>query len=230
MNITTWIQAFFELIFPRQCVVCNRLLNHTEKFVCIICNINLPRTNYHKQKDNIIEERFWGLIPIQRATAFFYYRKGSDYCNIIYELKYKGCKEIGSALGSDMANEIQDSGFFDGIDVIVPIPLHRDRIRKRGYNQSEWIAKGIAEITNIPVNTGAVARKAYRSQVGQSVLNRWDNVKDTFVLQQPEMFTGKHILIVDDVLTTGATIIACAQAFLPVQGIRISIITLGMAH
>ncbi|MDR0745358.1 MAG: ComF family protein [Mediterranea sp.] len=230
INMTTWIHAFFGLLFPRQCVVCNRSLSHTEKFICITCNINIPRTHYHLQKDNVIEKRFWGQIPIQRATAFFYYRKGSDYCNIIHELKYRGRKEIGTTMGRDMANEIQNSGFFNGIDVIVPIPLHRDRIRKRGYNQSEWIAKGIAEVTNIPVNNKAMARKTYSSQINQSVFERWENVKDTFELHQPELFSGKHILIVDDVLTTGATVMACASAFLPVQGVRLSIITLGASH
>jgi ComF family protein len=225
----TWIRAFFGLIFPCQCVVCSRLLSSAEKFICITCNINLPRTHYHLQKDNIIEKQFWGQIPIQRATAFFYYRKGSDYCHIIHELKYKECKEIGAVMGCYMANEIQHSGFFDDIDVIVPIPLHRDRIRRRGYNQSEWIAKGIAEITNIPVNSTAMSRKAYNSQINQSVFDRWENVKETFELHQPELFSGKHILIVDDVLTTGATITACALAFLPVQGVRFSVITLGVS-
>ena len=228
--MTTWIRAFLGLLFPRQCVVCKRLLNHTEKFICIICDSNIPRTYYHLQKDNAMEEPFWGKIPIQRATAFFYYRKESDYRNIIHELKYKGRKEIGTVMGCDMAHEIQNSGFFNGIDVILPIPIHHDRIRQRGYNQSEWIAKGIAEVTNIPVNNKAMTRKAYSSQTNQSVFDRWYNVKDTFELHQPEIFSGKHILIVDDVLTTGSTVMACALAFSSVQGVRFSIITLGVSR
>lgn len=224
-----WICPFFELLFPRQCVVCNRLLNRDEKFVCIGCNINTPRTHYHLQKDNAVEKRFWGQIPVERATAFFYYRKGSDYCNIIHELKYKGRKEIGTVIGRNVANEIQESGFFNGVEVIVPIPLHRDKLRQRGYNQSEWIAGGIAEITNIPVCNRAITRKTDSSQIGQSLFERWENVKDAFELHQPEQFSGKHILIVDDVLTTGATIVACASAFLPVKGVRFSVITIGIS-
>jgi ComF family protein len=174
-----------------------------------------------------MEELFGEQIPIQRATAFFYYRKGSNYCHIIHELKYNNGKEIGKTMGRDIASEIPGSGFFNDIDVIIPSPIHRDRIRQRGYNQSEWIAKGIAEVTNIPVNNKAMTRKAYKSQVNQSAFERWENVKDTFELHQPELFSGKHILIVDDVLTTGATITACASTFLPVQGVRFSVIILG---
>ena len=191
----------------------------------------MPRTHYHLQKDNRIEKRFWGLIPIERATAFFYYHKGSDYCDIIHELKYKGRKEIGLFIGQYMAGEIQDSGFFTDIDAIIPVPLHRERMRQRGYNQSEWIAKGIAEVMNLPIDIRAVARIARTdSQTHQSASDRWENVKDAFVLQRdPEEFRGKHLLLVDDVLTTGATIMACASAFSSVEGIRFSVITVGVA-
>lgn len=228
--MTTWIDSFFSLLFPRQCVVCNRSLSRAESFLCTVCNINMPRTRYHLQKDNMIEKLFWGQIPVERATAFFYYRKGSDYCNIIHELKYKGRKEMGTTIGHYMAGEIQGCGFFDDIDVIIPVPLHRDRIRERGYNQSEWIAKGIAEVTDLPVNNRAVVRTTCTvSQTGQSVFERWENVKDTFALREPESFRGKHILIVDDVLTTGATVMSCASVFLSIDGIRLSIITAGVS-
>ena len=229
--MTTWIHSFFNLLFPHHCVVCGCSLSHTEKYLCTVCNMNMPRTHYHLEKDNVIEKQFWGQIPIERATAFFHYRKGSDYCNIIHELKYKGRKEIGIAIGHLMAGEVHNSSFFGDIDVIIPVPLHQDRIRQRGYNQSEWIAKGIAEVTNLPINNRAVVRTTSTgTQTSQSVFERWENVKHSFVLHKPEELQGKHILIVDDVLTTGATIMACASAFLAVEGVRFSVITVGVSR
>lgn len=229
--MTTWIYSFFSLLFPRRCVVCGSSLSRTEQCLCTVCNINMPRTHYHLQKDNVIEKQFWGQIPIERATAYFHYRKGSDYCNIVHELKYKGRKEIGLTIGHLMAGEMLNSGFFNDIDIIVPVPLHKDRSRQRGYNQSEWIAKGIAEVTKLPINNRAVERTASTgSQTSQSVFERWENVKHTFVLRETEELRGKHILIVDDVLTTGATVKACASVFLPIEGIRLSVITIGVSR
>lgn len=231
INMITWIQSFIHLLFPHQCTVCNRPLSHAEKCLCTVCSINMPRTNYHLQKDNLIEKQFWGQIPIERATALFYYQKGSNYCNIIHDLKYKGRKQIGRIMGHYIAGEIQESGFFDNIDIIVPVPLHPKRFKKRGYNQSEWIAKGIADITHIPVNNYTITRKTYTdSQTSQTVFERRENAKDTFNIHRPEQFAGKHILLVDDVLTTGATVMACASVFSHIEGIRFSVLALGVSR
>lgn len=172
----------------------------------------------------------WGQMPIERATALFYYQKDSNYRHIIHELKYKGRKEVGEAMGRNMAYELENSHFFDGIDVIMPIPIHSKRFKKRGYNQSEWIAKGISAATNIPIDAHSVVRSTYtKTQVGLSTYQRWENVRGAFTLQHPEKFKNKHILIVDDVFTTGSTTIACADAYAQVEGVRISIIALGVA-
>lgn len=230
-NMTTWIRAFFNLIFPQQCVVCNRLLSHAEEYMCTVCNIGMPRTHYHLQKDNFIEKLFWGQIPIERATTFFFYQKGNSYCNIIHELKYRGGKHIGQTMGRYMANEMQGSGFFEDIDVIIPIPLHTKKLRKRGYNQSEWIAMGVSDITRIPIDNKAIVRKTYtESQTKQSASARLENVRDAFEALRPEQFAGKHILLVDDVLTTGATIIACASTLSHIEGVRFSVIALSVSH
>ncbi|NDV82093.1 ComF family protein [Bacteroides sp. 51] len=225
-----WMESFFNLLIPRQCVVCSRTLSHAERCMCTLCNINIPRTHYHLQKDNQMEKQFWGQIPIERVTAFFYYRKGSAYRNIIRVLKYKGRKDVGEIMGKHFAQEIMGSGFLDCIDLIIPIPLHHKRFKKRGYNQSEWIARGIAGVCQIPINNQAIIRKAYTdSQTSNSVTERWENVKDAFELQQTEGLTGKHILLIDDVLTTGATIKACASVLSDIEGVRFSIITLGVS-
>lgn len=226
-----WIQSFFNLLIPRQCVVCNRVLSHAEKCLCTFCNINIPRTHYHLQTDNYMEKQFWGLIPVERVTAFFHYQKGNEYRSIIHALKYKGRKDVGETMGSQFAREIQASGFFDNIDLIIPIPLHHKRFRNRGYNQSEYIARGIASISQIPINNQAIIRKMHTdTQTAYSVTERWENIKDAFELRQPKGLTGKHILLIDDVLTTGATIKACASVLSDIEGVRFSIITLGVSR
>ena len=199
--IKDWLSSFLSLLFPRCCVVCGRPLAKGEECICTECNINLPRTNYHLRKDNPVERLFWGQIPLERATSFFFYEKGSDFRLILHRLKYGGQKEIGAIMGRYMAAELLSSHFFQGIDVIIPIPLHKKKQQIRGYNQSE--------------------RK--------SVFERRDNVEGIFELQHPETLAGKHILIVDDVLTTGSTTLACASCLVNVEGIRISILTLATA-
>ncbi|GCB33544.1 amidophosphoribosyltransferase [Bacteroides faecalis] len=196
-----------------------------------MCNINLPRTNYHLQEDNPMEQLFWGKIPLERATSFFFYRKGSDFRQILHQLKYGGRKELGAIMGRYMASELLPSGFFKGIDVIIPVPLHKKKQQLRGYNQSEWIVRGIAAVTGIPVNTESVIRKKNtETQTRKSTFERWENVDGIFELRSSEHLQGKHVLVVDDVLTTGATTVACVSALMEVQGIRISILTLAVAE
>ena len=183
-----------------------------------MCNINLPRTDYHLRKDNPVEKLFWGKFPLERATSFFFYRKGSDFRQVLHQLKYGGQKEIGAIMGRYMASELQASDFFHGVDVIIPIPLHKKKQQIRGYNQSEWISRGIMAVTGIPVDTQKAA------------LERWENVDGIFELHRSEYLAGKHILIVDDVLTTGATTVACASRLAEIEGVRISVLTLAMAE
>lgn len=229
--IKDWLYSFLSLLFPRCCVVCGRPLAKGEECICAACNINLPRTNYHLQKDNPVEQLFWGKIPLERATSFFFYRKGSDFRQILHQLKYGGQKEIGAIMGRYMASELSSSGFFEGVDVIIPVPLHKKKQQIRGYNQSEWIARGIAVVTGIPVDTDAVVRrKNTETQTRKSTFERWENVDGIFELYRAEALVGKHILLVDDVLTTGATTVACASRLMEVKGMRISVLTLAMAE
>ncbi|GAE21594.1 ComF family protein [Bacteroides pyogenes] len=228
--IKKWLAAFVSLLFPRCCVVCGGPLAQGEACICTMCNINLPRTGYHLRKDNPAERLFWGKIPVERASSFFFYRKGSDYRHILHRLKYRGEKETGEAMGRCMASELLSSGFFSGIDVIVPVPLHRKRHRARGYNQSEWIARGVSGVTGLPVETDSVVRcKHTATQVGKSVFARWENVDGIFSVVRPGRFAGKHVLIIDDVLTTGATTAACACSLVEAGNVRVSILTLAVA-
>ena len=229
--IKDWLGSFLSLLFPRCCVVCGRPLAKGEECLCTMCNINLPRTDYHLRKDNPVEKLFWGKIPLERATSFFFYRKGSDFRQILHQLKYGGQKGIGAIMGRYMAAELLESGFFEGVDVILPVPLHKKKQQLRGYNQSEWIARGIAAVTGIPIDTESVVRrKNTETQTRKSSLERWENVEGIFELHHAESLTGKHILIVDDVLTTGATTVECASCLTGIEGIRISVLTLAMAE
>lgn len=229
--IKDWLGSFLSLFFPRYCIVCGRTLAKGEECLCTMCNINLPRTDYHLRKDNPVEKMFWGKIPLERATSFFFYRKGSDFRQILHQLKYGGQKGIGAIMGRYMVAELLESGFFEGVDVILPVPLHKKKQQIRGYNQSEWIARGIAAVTGISIDTESVVRrKNTETQTRKSFLERWENVEGIFELNHAESLIGKHILIVDDVLTTGATTVECASCLTDIEGIRISILTLAMAE
>lgn len=229
--MNSWFHAFLSLFFPRCCVICGTPLAPGEACLCAHCNMNLPRTKLYAYNDNPVEKLFWGKIPLERATSFLYYRKGSDLRYLLYRLKYHGQKEIGEMMGRYMATEMLPSGFFSDIDVIVPIPLHPRKQRLRGYNQSEWIARGISAVTALPLDIHSVIRcKNTATQTRKTTFERWENVDGTFTVRFPERVVGKHLLIVDDVLTTGATIVACASALAEVEGVRISVLTLAVAE
>lgn len=225
-----WLSSFYSLLFPRCCVVCGAPLSKSEAYLCVKCQLDLPRTDIRGEKENPVEKLFWGRIPIERASSWLLYRKGSDFRQILHLLKYGGCKELGQAMGRMMATELLSGDFFGEIDVIIPVPLHRKKQRRRGYNQSEWIARGISDVTHIPVDvTAVIRRKNTETQTRKSTFERWANVEGTFLLLHPERFAGKHILIVDDVLTTGATTVACAVSFGTAESVRISVLTLAVA-
>lgn len=190
----------------------------------------MPRTNFHRIPNNSMEKMLWGRVPIEKATSYFYYSKGGNYNKLVHQLKYKGNKELGKAMGACMANEIKDSGFFNTVDFIVPVPLHPRKQRKRGYNQSEWIAQGIAQITGIPCETNLLTRTKYTdTQTRKSAHNRMESMDEVFKSAALLQCEGKHILLVDDILTTGSTIVACSDALNESQNIRISVLTLGVA-
>lgn len=229
-TLKTWFLSFVHLFFPRQCAVCGVTLQEGEEGICIGCNIDMPRTNYHTYKDNHAERMFWGRMPLVRATSFFFYHKGSDFRRILHQLKYGGRKDLGTIMGRLMAAELLAAGFFRDVDVIIPIPLHPRKQKLRGYNQSECIARGVASVTGIPIDATSVLRKRHtETQTRKSAFERWENVDGIFLLHRPERFAGKHVLLIDDVLTTGATVTACADAFKEVEGVRISVLTLAVA-
>ena len=178
-----------------------------------------------------IEQTFWGKIEIEKATSFIYYRKGSAYNALMHKLKYKDAPEVGTRLAEMAAKELLDCGFFDGITHIVPLPLSKKKQRKRGYNQSEYIALGLSNVTGIPVDTKLVKRDiANETQTHKNRDERWENVKDIFSVTTPQSLEDEHILLVDDILTTGATLCSCAGTLQNSCGCKISIFTLAYTY
>ncbi len=229
MNL--WIETLLDWIYPRQCLMCGRLLTVEERHICLPCLMDLPRTTFHLHPENLMEERFRGIFPLERTAALFLYEKGAAVCNIIYSLKYHDQPDIGVFFGRLLAWDILDSGFFEGIDCIIPVPLAPGRLRERGYNQAAMIARGVSSKTGIPVlETRLVRTRENPTQTRQSVRGRFENAERLFEVRHPEELAGKHVLLVDDVVTTGATIRACADALMVCPGIRFSVLSLGCTY
>lgn len=224
-----WISDLIDLIFPRTCVVCGELLSPQEKDICINCLSTLPKIE--KIHLDEIEKSFWGKVEIERATSFMYYHKNSPYNNLIHRLKYKNRPDTGDRLAFIAAKEIAESGFFDDIDAIVPLPLSKRKMRQRGYNQCDYIAKGLSRATGIPVIKNAVKRlKSNETQTHKSRDERWQNVEGIFALSDAALLEGKHILLIDDILTTGATLASCARSIQEGCQCKISIFTLAYTY
>lgn len=201
-----------------------------EEVLCVRCQADLPRVRAVSFEENDIARIFWGLVPIEKGISFFHYTPHSPYSRILFELKYHNHPEVGKIMGRMMAEELKATNFFDGIDLIVPIPLSRKKERQRGYNQSDWIVWGISEATGIPTDTTSVVRtKSNPSQTTLDHRQRRENVRDIFAVRHPESLEGRHILLVDDVITTGATMLSCAETIARACRIRFSVLSLAWA-
>jgi ComF family protein len=190
----------------------------------------IPRTNYHTIRENPVEQLFWGRCIIESAAAFSYYNKGSRIRNLIHNLKYKGIKEVGFELGRIYGLSLKSTGFTGSVDMIVPVPLHPAKKRSRGFNQSEIIAEGISAATGILINSSAVIRTVSSStQTKRSRYERWVNVEGIFSISDPESIRGRHILLIDDVITTGATMESCINELLKIEGVKVSVAAIAFA-
>lgn len=214
-SLITRFREFFQLFFPETCEVCNDSLRYGEHLICTDCILNFPQIYMHNLEHNPTEQLFIGQVPFLRATSFFNYQKHTGYAHLIHKLKYQHRDDIGVWLGEMFGVELQKSGFLDGIDVIVPIPLHRKREKKRGYNQSTVLARGIANITGVAILDTAVIRVVNtNTQTRKSKTERAKNVQDIFQVSNANALKNKNILIIDDVITTGATCVSCAKTIL----------------
>lgn len=222
-----WISDLKELLFPRYCKVCGRRLMQSEQHLCLGCLLELPRTHYEQQPENLLMQHFMEWPEVVRATAYFYYYKEGRYSSLIHHLKYYDHPEVGTFLGRMASKELMPCGFFEGIDLIVPIPLSKKRLHQRGYNQCDYIARGLSETTGIPINNRCIERTVDTdTQTRKGSMERWKNTEGIFRVKDAAALTGKHLLIVDDVATTGATIHACISALLTVPSVRVSVFAL----
>lgn len=222
---------FHDTLLPNRCLICGARIQPCETVVCAVCNTHLPRTGHTLTPDNNEMARmFWGQITPERAIAYLHHYPHSESGTLIYAIKYGGAKATATALGRMMADECGRNGFFSGIDVIVPVPLSRDRERQRGYNQSLLIAQGIAYSSGIAVGGNVMERTAFvQAQTELYRQKRHDNVEGVFRLADAAAIRDRHVLIVDDVVTTGATMAACGKAVMEAGAARVSFIAIGMS-
>lgn len=222
----------FDLIAPRCCVACDNRLAESEEHVCLNCLLALPRTHYEEQPyDNTMAQVFWGHFRVEKVAAWFFYQPSSPFSGMIHELKYNRQREIGHFIGRVAAEELSRKHFFDDIDLLIPIPLTKRRQRQRGYNQSLEIARGISSVTGIPVAEKVVARTRFEeSQTHKTAKERRENVAGVFELVDAEAISNRHVMVIDDVITTGSTMISCCQELQKDESVKISIFSIGFTR
>ena len=219
-----------SILFPRLCYACGNHLLRNEELICTECFVLIPRTKYHLEEGNPVEQLFWGRCRIEKAAAFSFYNRDSRIRKLIHNLKYKGIKDIGFDLGKIYGVSLKGSGFLNGIDLIIPVPLHPSKKRIRGFNQSDIIAQGLSEATGLPVDYNSLQRVTVtETQTRRSRYERWVNVDGIFSIADSSEIVGKHVLLVDDVITTGSTIESCTNELLKAEGAKVSVVALAVA-
>lgn len=228
--MTTVKSAFSDLLhlfFPHNCVGCGSDILGEQHMLCLHCLSQLPSTNFFNQPANPVEAAFYGRLPIRNGAAAYFFTKNSLIQHLIFQLKYRGNKEIGFYLGKMLGRLLLDSDRYREVDAMVPLPLNPRKEKKRGYNQATQICNGIAEVFDKPVVEDVVIRKVYtETQTHKGRISRWENMDGVFAIKDPSQLQGKHILLVDDIITTGATLEACGAEILKIPATTLSVATL----
>ncbi len=224
------IQDLFHLFFPNICLSCGDQLYRGETVLCLTCQHFLPKTYFHDDPQNPVYKLFWGRVPIQFATACYYFSKGSRVQQLLHHLKYNHRTEVGTKIGKLYGQTLKEHTFFNDIELIVPVPLHPRKERRRGYNQSAAFADGLSKAMGLPWTKKALTRTHHTpSQTYKKRYERWENVHHKFQLHSTHLSTKNHVLLVDDVITTGATLEACAHTLLQHPSLKVSIATIAYA-
>lgn len=231
--ISRWGKQVFtdvlHLFYPKLCMACEQSLPLKSDLLCVSCSFELPKTNFHFMAQNQLTEQLWGRIPIHHGSAYYYFTKNSGVQNMIHSLKYQNRPDIGEYLGEAHGKSLRESPFYQKIDAIVPVPLHWKKLKKRGYNQALMYAKGLATAFEKPVEELISRTESTSTQTKKSRLHRFQNVEHVFDLVDRFTTASKHFLLVDDVMTTGATLEACAQKILQNQDCKVSVATIAYA-
>jgi ComF family protein len=224
------IKNLLNLFFPKVCYACNNLLGDNEKHICITCRHNLPVTNYHFENNEAIKKVLYGRVKLELGTSLLKFEKKGIVQQLLHNLKYKGHEIIGEVLGKWLGNELKIIEAYKTIDLIIPVPLHKRKLRKRGYNQVEKFGIEIAKALDVQyIDTVLLKTTSTKTQVFKKRISRWNNSNEIFTMQNESLIEGKHILLVDDIITTGATIESCTNILLKADNVKISIATMAIA-
>ena len=224
-----FLRALGSYLFPRVCHLCGLPLPGGREYVCPSCLARMPRTLYHRMPGNPMEQRFMGLFPFRRATGHFFYSRGSDLALLMADLKYRRFRGLAFRLGAIVGEELLATGFFSDVDVIAPVPMHFMKKARRGYNQAEEICRGLSRAVSLPVSLNLKAVRGHRTQTAMTLDERRENTSGIFRLDRPEEIDGRHLLLVDDVCTTGSTLASAAEQVLSrAPGATVSLLTVGV--
>ena len=222
---------FLDLLYPRTCPACDKPLLRHEEVICTLCVHSLPVTDFHDQENNPVEQIFFGRIPVENATSLLLFEKKGIVQNLIHNLKYRGHEEIGQFLGHWLGSELKQSKRYSGITAVIPVPLHKSKLKKRGFNQVTKFGQEIATALQVPyVDSVLLKTTTSQTQTTKKRFARWGNLEESFVLKNPGEIQNGHVLLVDDLVTTGATLEACVHQLLQIPNLKISIATMAFTH
>lgn len=224
------LQDLISLIYPRSCAGCGEPLLKHELELCNFCYVNLPKTNFHLQALSPVKQVFYGRVELETASSYYYFHKKGSVQKLLHAIKYQGNHELARTIGRWYAQELIANEPVTRSACIVPVPLHQRKLKQRGYNQSEAFARGLSEGLAIPLNTKLLMRREHTaSQTRKNRWERWENVDDTFELKTDDSLRHQHLTLVDDVITTGATIEACCLALQQIEGLKINVLSIAFA-